>query len=206
MTEAQTQTKRPRVVSFNVADDGKLTIDFAADGVEALSMEPGNLPVDIQMRAVVEGIITRLRRYGEDGETAEDKRAAIEKGIAQLVAGQWGAPRGAGGGAEFSLTILAAHEYKLAKARKLGQEYIGSVQDTADELAPILDEYDTAQEAAKGLDDKARAAALAGTRLAKLKATAMFQAAWTKVKAEKAAKDAEKAAKKAETAEDSGGF
>lgn len=204
--EAQAQEegkKRERIMSFHVTEDGNIRVEFATEGVEPVDVAVAALPGNILSQAANEGLISRLRRFGEAGENAAEKRVGILEGLSKLLAGEWFMPRGRPAGeGTFTLLERAAHEYKLAKAAALGQEYTGSLADTAKELEPIIAEHDAVSESIKGKDRKEIDAALAGTKLGKLKSTTLFAAAWAKVKAadaaEKAAKAAEKAAKESQ--------
>ena len=168
--QAQTSEKpaeKTRQMSFTPLDDGTVRADFGP-GLDPLIFSPQNVPEAPHAPAMVEGFLSRLRghtsRLTGDDRTPENLRAAIEKGIASLYAGNWKIERVAAG-EDFSQEVRAAFVYRQMKAAAQNVEF-------TDTLASV-------NEAWQGLTEEQKK---------QLKATARYQLALAQVKAEDAAK------------------
>jgi len=178
--EAEKATKH-RQMSFAVLESGEIRADFG-EGVEPLTLNPAAVPETLQAAAIVEGFISRLRGYTSKLQAAERTpvalRAAIEKGMQNLLAGVWKIER-IGGEAEYPLEIEAAFEFRALRAKKLGEDFTGTLAEAAENFGKLSDEQKK-----------------------KLKETALYQVALANVKARRAAEKAAALAKKADESDE----
>ena len=195
-TETKTETKKQ--MSFVQLEDGTVRASFV-DGTPELIINPSELPEKIQLAAIVEGVISRLRGYvgqleGAD-RTPANMRAAVEKGFAALMAGTWKAERGTGAGAEFSVEVEAAWLFRKMKAEAQGVDFIETIEQTAALWANLTD--DTKDEAGK---------VTAAGQKSQVKATTRYQQAYAQIKAKRAAEKAAKLAQKAQAEDEESPF
>jgi hypothetical protein len=175
-----------RQMSFSVLDTGVIRADF--DGsLEPLFLDPAKVPESLQAAAMTEGLISRSRGYTskltDKERTPQALRTAIEKGFAALLAGVWKLERAAAGESEYSSEVEAAHRFRIARAKAKGEEYAGTLAESAANFAALTDEQKKT-----------------------LKALPRYQAMMAEVKAERAAAKAAKLAKAADAAEDESPF
>jgi hypothetical protein len=184
-----TENTPKKQMSFAQLDDGTVRASFV-DGTPELIFNPSELPEAIQLAAIVEGVISRLRGYvgqleGTD-RTPANMRAAVEKGLAALMAGTWKAERGTGAGAEFSIEIEAAWLFRKMKAAAQGVDFVETIEQTAALWANLTDDT-------KDADGKVTAKG----QKAQVKETTRYAQAYAQVKAQRAAAKAAKLAEKA---------
>lgn len=180
---AEKTTKRQ--MSFSVLDTGEIRADFGAE-LEPLILAPASVPEEIQAAAVTEGLISRLRgatsKLADADRTPENLRAAIQKGMENLLAGIWKIER-APGTAEVSIEVEAAWLFRKLRAESKGEEFTGTIAEAAENFAQLTDEQKKT-----------------------LKALPRYQAAAAQVKADRQAKKAAKLSAEANAAEDDSPF
>ena len=180
---AEKTTKRQ--MSFSVLDTGEIRADFGAE-LEPLILAPASVPEEIQAAAVTEGLISRLRgatsKLADADRTPENLRAAIQKGMENLLAGIWKIER-APGTAEVSIEVEAAWLFRKLRAESKGEEFTGTIAEAAENFAQLTDEQKKT-----------------------LKALPRYQAAAAQVKADRQAKKAAKLSAKADADEDDSPF
>ena len=182
-TPVEKTTKRQ--MSFSVLDTGEIRADFGAE-LEPLILAPASVPEEIQAAAVTEGLISRLRgatsKLADADRTPENLRAAIAKGMENLLAGIWKIER-APGTAEVSIEVEAAWLFRKLRAESKGEEFTGTLAEAAENFAALTDEQKKT-----------------------LKALPRYQAAAAQVKADRQAKKAAKLSAKADAEEDDSPF
>lgn len=169
---------KTRQMTFTVLEDGNIRAEFG-EGVEVLQLNPTEVPESLQLSAVTEGIISRLRGYTskltDADRTPVALRAAVAKGIENLKAGVWKIERAPGEGTpEYSIEVEAAHLFKQMRAKAKGEEFTGTLADSADAFGKLDDEQ---KKKLKGLSRYQLAlaevkAARAAAKLAKLQKSA----------------------------------
>lgn len=184
------ETTKKRQMSFVTLEDGTVHATFG-EGIEPIKFHPATLPDALYPMALALGFITFLKRETSalvgDERTAEALRGKIAAGLEDLRAGKWTAERAASAGPEITAEVEAAHLFRIARGEKIGQPYTATVRETAEAFAALPDGLAKDPAHADGPTPKSKAA---------LKATAAYQQAYAKVKAQRAAARAEKLAKK----------
>ena len=177
------ETKK-RQMSFNVLEDGTIHAEFGP-GLEALTLNPLQIPESMQAAALTEGVISRARAYTskltEANRTPEKLREAVQKGFANMLAGIWKIERAPGeGGADFPIEVEAAHLFRQMRAKAKGEEFTGTLAEAAVNFAALTD------------DQKKT-----------LKALPRYQVAYAEVKAARATAKLEALKKAADESDDS---
>ena len=140
---APTETKK-RQMSFNVLEDGTIHAEFGP-GLEALTLNPVQIPESMQAAALTEGVISRARAYTskltESNRTPEKLREAVQKGFANMLAGIWKIERAPGeGGADFPIEVEAAHLFRQMRAKAKNEEFTGTLAEAAVNFAALTDD------------------------------------------------------------------
>lgn len=185
---SENQTPAPatkRQMSFAVLDDGRIEASFVGDGLDALYLDPSEVPERVQLLAITEGIISRARSAGSklEGEarTAAALREVIAKAFDALRAGEWKVERASNGATTYSAEVEAALVFRQLRAAAKGE----TCDDTIAEVAANWEQLSDEQKAG-------------------VKALSRYQQAYAQVKARRAAEKAAKLAKKADEEDESG--
>jgi hypothetical protein len=187
LSEPAAKPEKKRQMTFTVKDDGAIRAEFG-EGVEPVEMSPTSLPEALAAAALTEGVISRLRGYTskltDKDRTPEALRAAVAKGVENLLKGIWKIERAPGEGTpDYSIEVEAAHLFKTMRAAAKGEQFTATIAETAD--------------AFNALDDEQKK---------KLKALSKYQLAYAEVKAARAAAKLEKMKKDADEEGDEVGF
>jgi hypothetical protein len=177
---------KKRQMSFSLLDSGIIQADFGP-GLEPLTLNPADVPEALQAAAVAEGLISRARqgtsKLADKERTPEALREAVSRAFQNLLAGIWKIERAHGAATAFSIEIEAAFRYRVSRAKAKGEEYLGTIEESAAAFAILTEEQKK-----------------------QLKALPRFQAEFAQVKAERQAAKAAEALKKADEAEDESPF
>ena len=179
----ETPVHAKKQMSFSVLDDGRIMATFGPN-LDPVYLGVNEVPEESQIKAIVEGLISRLRGFTSalegDDRTPENLRTAVIKGADFLRSGGWKVERASGEGVQsFTQEIRAAHLFRKMKADAAGKEFSESLADVSALWEGLSEEQQKL-----------------------VKATPRYQQALATIKAEDAAKRAAKMAKKAETSED----
>ena len=174
-----------RQMSFTVLEDGRIQAAFG-EGIDPLFLSPSEVPEQIQLAAITEGLISRARSYtskliGAEARTGAALREVIGKAFDNLRAGSWKVERVAAEGS-YTIEVRAALLFRQMRAAAKGEECTDTLAQVADNWAALTDEQK------KGV-----------------KALSRYQQALAQIKAADAAEKARKLAEKAD-AEDDGTF
>lgn len=172
---------KTRQMSFTVLDSGVIRAEFGP-GLDPVDLDPATVPENVLSAATIEGLISRARGYSSRLEGADRTPAALrevtEKAFSNLVAGIWKIERTGAGSAEFSIEVEAAWVFRKMR-EATGGAPAGTLEQTAENFAKLTEEQRT-----------------------ELKALPRYKAAYSQVKAERAAKKAAADLAKAEKAEE----
>lgn len=134
---------KTRQMTFTVLDDGNIRAEFG-EGIDPLLLNPASVPEKLQVAAVTEGLISRLRGYTsrltDTDRTPANLAAAIKKGMENLQAGVWKIERAAGEGAEFPIEIEAAFLFRQMRAKAKNEDFKGTLAEAAENFAKLTDE------------------------------------------------------------------
>ena len=148
-TPVPNQTPAPekgktRQMTFNVLEDGTIRAEFG-EGLDALILNPAEIPESLQAAAMTEGLISRARGYTsklvDENRTPANLRGAVAKAFENLLAGVWKIERAPGEGtSEYSIEVEAAFLFRQMRAKAKNEEFTGTIAQAAENFAKLSDE------------------------------------------------------------------